>query len=156
MGGLRPPVLDQFGIVAAVEHLVELNHCEDQLAIDFVSRGRARRMASPLENAIFRIVQETLTNIRRHSSSRKALVELRLDDNCVSVDVRDWGTGFDLGKVREACFGLRGIRERARLLGGTAEIVSSPGEGTTVRVTLPMVAPPSDDGCGYERRTEVS
>ena len=145
VSGLRPPVLDEFGIVAAVEHLVGLNHCEEQLGIDFVSRGRAKRLAAPLENAIFRIVQETLTNIRRHSQSRKAVVDLRLDESHVSVEVRDWGVGFELGGVREACFGLRGIRERARLLGGCVEIQSNPGDGTTVRVSLPMIEPRSED-----------
>ena len=145
VSGLRPPVLDEFGIVAAVEHLVGLNHSEQQLRIDFVSRGRARRLATPLENAIFRIVQEALTNIRRHSQSRKAVVELRLDEAHVSVEVRDWGVGFELKGVREACFGLRGIRERARLLGGCVEIQSSPGDGTTVRVSLPMIEPRPED-----------
>ncbi len=146
VSGLCPPVLDQFGIVAAIEHLVGLNHCDEQLAIEFVTRGRARRLAAPLENAVFRIVQETLTNIRRHSGSRKAVVELRFDDQSVSAEVRDWGAGFDLGSVCEDCFGLRGIRERARLLGGQAEIVSTPGEGTVVQVCLPMIEPRSDNG----------
>ncbi len=146
VSGLCPPVLDQFGIVPAVEHLVGLNHCGEQLEIEFVTRGRSQRLASPIENAVFRIVQETLTNIRRHSGSRKAVVELRFDDQTVSVQVRDWGSGFDPGSVREACFGLRGIRERARLLGGQAEIVSSPGGGTVVQVSLPMIEPAPDSG----------
>ncbi len=146
VSGLRPPVLDQFGVVAAVEHLVRLSHCDEQLGVDFVSRGRARRMAAPLENAIFRIVQETLTNIRRHSRSQKAVVELRLEDDHVSVEVRDWGVGFEPDGIQEACFGLQGIRERARLLGGRAEIHSSPGDGTTVRVSLPMIERRSEDG----------
>ena len=145
VSGLRPPVLDQFGIVAAVEHLVGLNHCDEHLEIQFVSRGRMRRLAAPLENAVFRIVQESLTNIKRHSGSRKATLELRLDDDRVSLEVRDWGNGFEPDGIREACFGLRGIRERARLLGGHAEIQSSPGSGTTVRVSLPMIEPRSED-----------
>ena len=145
VSGLRPPVLDQFGIVAAVEHLVGLNHSDDELTIEFVSRGRARRLAAPLENAVFRIVQETLTNIRHHSGSRKAVVELKLDDEQVSVMVRDWGVGFVTDSIRETSFGLRGIRERARLLGGNAEIRSEPGNGTTVRVSFPMIEPRSEE-----------
>jgi PAS domain S-box-containing protein len=155
VSGLCPPVLDQFGIVAAVEHLVSLNHCDEQLAIEFVSRGHARRLAAPLENAVFRIVQETLANIRRHSKSRKAAVELCLDNQFVSVEVRDWGTGFDPDAVNESCFGLRGIRERARLLGGQAEILSHPGRGTTVRVSLPMIEPCPDDGSRKDRDSEL-
>jgi PAS domain S-box-containing protein len=146
VSGLRPPVLDQFGIVAAVEHLVGLSHCDGELGVEFVSRGRTRRLAAPLENAIFRIVQETLTNIRRHSGSRRAVVELRLNDDHASIEVRDWGVGFEPDGIQEACFGLQGIRERARLLGGRAEIHSSPGDGTTVRVSLPMIERRSEDG----------
>ena len=154
VSGLRPPVLDQFGIVAAVEHLVGLNHCEDQLGIEFVSRGRARRLAAPLENAVFRIVQETLTNIRRHSHSREASVELRLDDDLVSLEVRDWGVGFNPDSVQEACFGLRGIRERTRLLGGSAEIISRPGDGTIIRVSFPMIEPRREDETGEDLELE--
>jgi len=145
VSGLCPPVLDQFGIVPALEHLVSLNHSDGQLEIEFVLRGRIRRLAAPLENAIFRVVQESLTNIRRHSRSCKALVELRLADEEVCVEVRDWGVGFQPDGVRETCFGLRGIRERARLFGGRAEILSTPLEGTTVRVSLPMIEPPPRD-----------
>ncbi|MHB8902076.1 MAG: PAS domain S-box protein [Thermoguttaceae bacterium] len=146
VGGLCPPVLEQFGIVAAIEHLVDLNQSDRQLVVEFVTRGRSRRLASPLENAVFRIVQETLTNVRRHSGSRRALVELYVDERSVSVAVQDWGTGFDPGRVDEACFGLRGIRERTRLLGGNAEIDSAPGRGTTVRISLPMIEPHQSDG----------
>lgn len=146
VSGLRPPVLDQFGIVAAIEHAVSINHVDDQLAIEFVSRGRTRRLAAPLENAVFRIVQESLTNIRRHSGSRKAVVELRLEDEQVCLTVQDWGVGFELEGIRENCFGLRGIRERARLLGGQADITSAPGDGTVVRVSLPMIQWCPEDG----------
>lgn len=139
VSGLRPPVLDQFGIVPAIEHLVDLNREEGNFEIEFVSRGRPRRLASPLENAVFRIVQETLANARRHSRSDRALVELCLADDGIRVSVRDWGIGFDVAKVHEERFGLRGVRERARLLGGCAEVASAPGEGTTVEVRLPMV-----------------
>lgn len=154
VSGLRPPVLDQFGIVAAVEHLVGLNCCDEQLGIEFISRGRARRLAAPLENALFRIVQETLTNIRRHSGSRRAVVELRLEVDQVCVEVRDWGNGFEPDGIRETCFGLQGIWERARLLGGRAEIQSAPGQGTTVRVSLPMIEGRSGDGDLSDRGEE--
>lgn len=152
VSGLCPPVLEQFGIVPALEHLASLNHCDGQLEIEFVLRGRIKRLAAPLENAIFRVVQESLTNIRRHSRSRKALVELRLQDEEVCIEVRDWGIGFQPDGVRETCFGLRGIRERARLFGGKAEILSAPLEGSRVRVSLPMIEPPCRDGARLESR----
>lgn len=145
VSGLRPPVLDQFGIVPAVEHLVESNQRQGQFEVEFISRGRPRRLASPLENAVFRIVQETLANARKHSRSDRAVVELCLADDGIRLSVRDWGIGFDVAKVQEERFGLRGVRERARLLGGSAEVASVPGQGTTVQVRLPMVERCSDD-----------
>lgn len=150
VGGLRPPVLDQFGIVPAVEHLVQLNRREGKFEIEFVSRGRPRRLASPLENAIFRIVQETLANARRHSRSSRAMVELHLADDGICLTVQDWGTGFDVASIREGRFGLQGVRERARLLGGSAEVTSVAGEGTTIRVRLPMVERCADEDSGID------
>lgn len=137
--GLRPPVLDQFGIVSAIEHLVNTHQSCGGPRIAFVSKGRFRRLARPLENAVFRIVQETLSNACRHSRSDRVQVELARDGGFVSIHVEDWGVGFDPRKVDERCFGLRGVRERARLLGGEAVVDTWPGHGTRVRVRLPLL-----------------
>ncbi len=92
-----------------------------------------------MENAIFRIVQESVTNARRHSRSKNVRIELVQHGPLVRMVVQDWGVGFDPAVVGEGNFGLAGIRQRARLLGGTAKIESSPGQGTRVRVELPVV-----------------
>ncbi len=139
VGGLRPPVLDEFGIVAAIEHLVEQSQSLGGQQIELVCRGQFQRMARPLESAIFRIVQETLNNASNHSQSHSVRVELAREGDHVRVTVRDWGVGFDPERVHERCFGLRGIRERARLLGGQAAVQTAPGAGTCVDVTLPLV-----------------
>jgi len=91
-----------------------------------------------LESALFRIVQESLTNACRYSRSEKVRVEMSLSGDRVLIDVRDWGIGFDPAQVQEGHFGLRGIRERACLLGGAAAIESSPEQGTHVHVELPL------------------
>jgi signal transduction histidine kinase len=139
VSGLRPPVLDEFGIVPAIEHLIEESGGAEGPQVRFVAKGRFRRLARPLETAIFRIVQESLSNARRHSHSRLVDVELAREDQTVRVSVRDWGVGFDPRQVDEHHFGLRGIRERARLLGGEAAIDAAPGKGTWIRVRLPIV-----------------
>jgi signal transduction histidine kinase len=139
VSGLRPPVLDEFGIVPAIEHLIDESRGRGGPEIRFVSRGPFRRLARPLESAVFRIVQETLGNARRHSQSRRVEVELSRQGEHVCVSVRDWGVGFDPAQIDESHFGLRGIRERARLLGGEAAIDTAPGKGTWVRVRLPVV-----------------
>ena len=137
--GLRPPALDAFGIVPAIEHLVEENEAAGGARIELVASVRFDRLARPLENALFRIVQETLTNARRHSRTDKIRIELSEDGNWVRLCVRDWGVGFDPARVSPDRFGLKGIRERARLLGGTATIEAAPGKGTCVTVDLPLV-----------------
>ena len=138
--GLRPPVLDEYGIVPAIEHLIEDHLAAGGANVEFVSGVTTQRLAHPLESAMFRMVQETLNNIRRHSQSSRTRIELTQKGAAVRLEVRDWGVGFDPAKVGADHFGLRGIRERARLLGGRAEIESSPGKGTRVCVELPMIA----------------
>ena len=147
IGGLRPPVLDQSGIAAAVEDLISGRRTHDGPEIEFVNHLEPQRFASPLESAVFRIVQESLTNACRHSQSKKVRVELGLAGDRLRIDVQDWGIGFDPDQVNGGHFGLRGIRERARLLGGSAEIKSSPEHGTHVRVELPLLTP-AENGNG--------
>ncbi|MBN1910862.1 MAG: PAS domain S-box protein [Pirellulales bacterium] len=137
--GLRPPVLDQFGIVPAIEHLIADHLAGGGVKVDFTSGINARRLARPLENALFRIVQEALNNIRQHSQSEHVRIELAERNGSVHLTVEDQGVGFDPCHVGADHFGLRGIRERARLLGGKAQINSSPGQGTRIRVQLPSV-----------------
>jgi PAS domain S-box-containing protein len=139
IGGLRPPILDESGIVAAVEDLCADRRHGEKSQIEFVNQVQFRRLAAPLEVALFRIVQECLTNASRHSQSPKIRVELSQLENRVRLTVQDWGVGFDPHEVKGERFGLRGIRERVRLLGGTAEIDSAPGKGTTIIVELPLV-----------------
>ncbi|NLF06898.1 MAG: PAS domain S-box protein [Pirellulaceae bacterium] len=137
IGGLRPPVLDESGVVAAIEELI-VQYKQNGPEIEFDHNIVIKRFSPPLESALFRIVQESLTNACRYSQSEKVRVELTLALDNVTIDVRDWGVGFDPAQVAGNHFGLRGIRERARLLRGSAEIESSPGQGTHIRVVLPL------------------
>jgi len=88
---------------------------------------------------IYRIVQEALANARNHSNSNRILVSLVQRDDRLWIEVRDWGVGFDVKKVQKDRFGLAGIRERARLLGGKCRVKSRPGEGSSIMVELPVV-----------------
>jgi len=138
IGGLRPLILDDSGVVAAVQHLVYDYKTSEGPEIDFVSRVDFDRLEPVLENAVFRIVQESLTNARRHSRSDKVLIELAQQNDIIRIRIQDWGTGFAPESIQEKCFGLGGIRERARLLGGKADIDSAPGKGTCITVELPI------------------
>ncbi|MBN1394670.1 MAG: CHASE domain-containing protein [Pirellulales bacterium] len=141
IGGLRPPVLDESGVAAAVEVLISGYRKDDSPQIEFIDNLGPRRFAPPLESAIFRIVQESLTNASRYSRSERVRVELGISAERVVIDVRDWGVGFELEKIGNGHHGLRGIRERVRLLGGSATIESVPGQGAHIRVELPLLHP---------------
>jgi PAS domain S-box-containing protein len=139
ISGLRPLILDEYGVVEAIDYLVCENRERSGTRIDFSHDVRFKRLAPPLESAAFRIVQEALSNACRHSLSPIVFVKLEQRGDQLHIEVRDQGVGFDPNAVGETRFGLRSIRERARLLGGKAEIISAPGSGTSIAADLPVV-----------------
>jgi two-component system NarL family sensor kinase len=143
IGGLRPPALDELGIVEAIESLVADARVEVPM-IDFCHDLPGPRLPSALETTIFRIAQESLSNIRKHAAASSASVAITRSGDLVTIRVADDGQGFDPEAVPAERFGLEGIRQRSRLFGGTCRIQSAPGQGTTVEVELPVpVEPPS-------------
>jgi signal transduction histidine kinase len=139
IAGVRPPILDEEGIAAAITHLVNEQSRLKGPKIEYHSKVDFDRLAPILENAIYRIAQEGLTNACQHSKSEKVRVSLLQQEDRVRIEIRDWGVGFDTKTVRENHFGLEGIRQRARLLGGKCSIRSKPGKGTRITVELPVV-----------------
>jgi PAS domain S-box-containing protein len=141
IGGLRPVVLDESGVVAAIENLVAETQSRGGPKVEFSADVRFVRLDPHLENSLFRIIQESLANVARHSGSDAARIELVQEADRLRLTVQDFGAGFDPATVGENSFGVAGIRERAKLLGGHAEIDSRPGKGTRVSVTLPLTSP---------------
>ncbi len=139
MTGQRPMILDEQGLAAALEHLVYEKETENGPEIEFLCELRSGRLAPPLETAVFRIVQESFQNALWHSHSDRVAIRVRQRDGTLSIDVEDWGVGFDPAAVDPQRFGLEGIRERARLFGGRAVIDTAPGSGTRIHVELPVV-----------------
>ena len=138
---LRPAALDDMGAEAAIHDLAErARHrgLEVDLTIDLAyEHGRAPdRHTSELETAIYRIVQETLTNASKHGQARRASVIVHEDSAAVRITVQDDGDGFETSAPTSG-FGLPGMRERVDLLDGTLEIQSAPGQGTTIKAVLP-------------------
>jgi signal transduction histidine kinase len=139
---MRPIVLDDEGIVEAIRHLISDEEFKSDLVVAFHEDVQFDRLEPKLEAAIFRVVQEALHNVKRHAQIGHAAVELTQEQGVVNVVVRDRGVGFDPQPLSSTSLGLRGIHERARLLGGASRIESAPGEGTTLRVRLPIVVEP--------------
>ena len=138
ISGLRPPVLDEFGVIAALQNLTYESMARWGTDVEFQCRVQFDRLEPSLENAIYRIAQESLSNACQHSQSEKARMELSQEGDTVRISVQDGGIGFDPQSAGEKCFGLAGIRECARLLGGRVTIETGLGEGCRVVVELPV------------------
>ncbi len=142
INGVRPPLLDEEGIVTAIQNLLaeDANGCAEP---EFHHPATIDRMEPVVENAVYRIVQEAVNNARHHSGSARVCVSLAVQEDRLRVEVQDWGCGFDPKQKKGRAMGLRGIKKRAKLLGGQAKIESEPGQGTRVIVHLPLT--PVDD-----------
>jgi signal transduction histidine kinase len=135
---LHPAALGDLGLAAAVDASVRGLARRHDIKVEFSHLDMTERLAPVTEVAAYRIVQEALTNVARHSRASHCSVRLvRLSSKLV-VEIEDDGSGFDPGTIRSnGGFGLVGIRERAAHLGGTFQIKSAPGQGTRVSVELP-------------------
>jgi two-component system sensor histidine kinase UhpB len=141
---LRPEVLDMLGLHGAVEEMV--NHYRSSgVHFEFDSKGDFSRIGNELAISAYRIVQEALSNIMKHSQAGFARVSLTLSDaaHALQIEVRDDGEGFDPALASEG-IGIIGMRERVFALGGTIQVQSHPGEGTLVAISLPLTDGTSD------------
>ena len=136
---VRPPVIDENGIETAISHLVHEQRRRGGPKIESHCDVQFGRLPAILENAIYRIAQEALSNACKHSESKKVTVTMTQEGQDVRLEVRDWGIGFDPESVEKGHFGVEGIRQRVRLLGGRLTIESTPGSGTLVQVVVPIV-----------------
>jgi signal transduction histidine kinase len=135
---LRPKALDDFGLVAALERLAESFAEQTGIAVGFESTLPAERLATEIETALYRIVQEMLTNIIKHARARSVSIVLGRKRDGVTVVVEDDGVGFDPARTRDDGLGLIGMRERVALVGGRLTIESRPGAGTTFVAEVPV------------------
>ena len=138
---LRPKILDDFGFEAALASFVDGWSRRTNIAVDFHAATAATRLPPLVENAAYRIAQEALTNVAKHSKATRVSVVVERRDGHLHTIVEDNGTGFDVVALRDSSnrgLGLLGVRERVALLGGTLEIESATEQGTTVFVRLPI------------------
>ena len=144
---LRPAALDELGLEAAVAALCERAsrhglQIDSSIDLAFEQGREPTRHIPELETAIYRIIQEALTNATKHGHATRAVIETRENPSTVELSVRDDGEGFDPAS-RTAGFGLLGMRERVQLGHGTIQVESSPGNGTTVTASFPALRRPA-------------
>jgi PAS domain S-box-containing protein len=138
---LHPPLLDEAGLAAALQWYTDGVAERSGLNVSLTLPQGLERFSRDAELAIFRVVQECLTNIHRHSGSTSAVIHVSHSEGNISVEVKDSGTGMSVEKLsgiqsNASGVGIRGMRERVRQLGGKMSILSD-GSGTTVSVSLP-------------------
>ena len=140
---LRPTLLDDLGLIAAVKWLAETHLEAAGVKVHLETAGAERRLPNNVETAIFRIIQEAVTNIIRHANAESACISLEFEEASVRVHIEDDGGGFDINEAMSATRGGRGLgllsmKERAELLSGILKIKSQPGQGTQIDLEIPV------------------
>jgi two-component system sensor histidine kinase DegS len=139
---LRPSILDDLGLIPAVKWLVSDFEKNYKIIVETEITGTQRQLPPESELVMFRIIQESLTNIGKHSKATDVTIKIHFTDTHFKVIIQDNGTGFDVPQkmsdlARAGKLGLVGIRERAELLGGKFDIETRPGQGTTLIIEVP-------------------
>jgi PAS domain S-box-containing protein len=141
MSDLRPPVLEERGLIPAVRELCDRWHNETGVAVEVIADSHSE-FGQDVETLAYRVVQEALSNVKKHAKANLVTVRIETPPGTLRVEIRDDGQGFDAQKAREFLkngrVGLASMRERAELAGGTLTIKSTPGSGTAIMATLPF------------------
>ncbi|MBE3071501.1 MAG: HAMP domain-containing protein, partial [Acidobacteria bacterium] len=143
MYDLRPSVLDDLGLLSAIRWYAERHLERRGIAVRCEFSGAETRLAPEMETALFRVVQEAVTNIAKHARADTVLIQCAARDGTLTIEIEDDGEGFDPSALpppgaRTRGLGLLGMRERVELLGGTLVFDAAPGQGTRIAVSVPM------------------
>ncbi|MEA2366064.1 MAG: two-component system, NarL family, sensor histidine kinase UhpB [Thermoleophilaceae bacterium] len=146
---LRPSALDDHGLMPAVETQLKRFSARTGVEVTLNSDGDASLLPQDVQTAVYRVIQEALTNVGRHAAATAVAVDIALDEERLELRIRDDGAGFDPASMTRAArdegpgagLGLSGMSERARLAGGELDVRSAPGGGTTVTLRIAQLAP---------------
>ena len=134
---LRASPLDDMGLSLAVRTMAEDAAARANLALDLSTPDRMPTLSSDVEQCVYRVAQEAVSNVVKHASAKNLTVKLEFIEGKVTLAVSDDGVGFDVDKSdKRSDFGLTGMRERAQLIGGELSVMSKPGYGTTIQLTI--------------------
>jgi signal transduction histidine kinase len=135
---LRPGILDDLGLIAALEWQLKDFEKRTGIRCEFFPPGEDISLDADLSTALFRIFQEALTNVVRHSGATEVRVRLRLDADSTTMEMEDNGKGIEKDKIlSKESLGLLGMRERVQMFGGRITVTGTPGTGTKVTVEIP-------------------
>lgn len=143
IGNLRPSVLDDLGLVPALQGQIREFINRTGVPADLVLHGKRRRVQPEIDTIVFRITQEALTNVTRHAAAKQVSIQLDFQPDILSLTIKDNGRGFEPPSVlnphaRRRSWGLLGMQERVALVGGHYQLLSAPGQGTTIQVSIPL------------------
>jgi len=149
---LRPPALDEIGLYSAISHMSSGFSRRTGIETRVIQKGFFRRFSLAVETALYRCIQEALTNAGRHARAEKVKIEMKKNEWCIRVRVIDDGIGFSPGKLKTSPeqVGIIGIQERINMVGGQVRVRSRPGRGTGVYITVPLVNQPEELKTGGE------
>jgi two-component system sensor histidine kinase DegS len=146
MYDLKPYLMDEQGLHNTLQEYFNEYETKYDFSIDYRVFGQRRQYDLALEVGLFRLVQEAITNVRKHARVNKALVKLEDSGAVLTLVIKDEGCGFDLEEVEQReSYGLLGMQERVRLFGGELQILSQPREGTQIIIKVPLERE-ADDG----------
>lgn len=139
---LRPPLLDDFGLVAAINRYVDTFQTLHNLPVSFHAKNIDEAIQGETALTLYRVVQESLTNVVKHAAARQIDITLRNEFSLIILEIKDDGCGMPIGRIAEASrenhIGIFGMGERVELLGGQLSVQSKPGRGTIVLVSIPI------------------
>jgi len=136
---LRPPLLDDFGLLPAVEWMAENFRKKTSISCTVHSIGMNGKLDDPIESAVFRVVQEGLSNIEKHAHARNARIIFERTDNQLDVMIQDDGIGMAAGsEYKSGCYGLLAMQERIFVLGGTISVENVAPHGLAIHASIPI------------------
>lgn len=140
---LRPMTLDDLGLIPTLRRFTDKYIESTDIKVDLMVIGSERRLPQSVEVTVFRIIQEALNNVHKHSKSRNAKIKIEFQHGHLNFVIEDYGVGFNLDKVMETSseresYGLLSLTERADLIGGQLRIITAPGEGTKILAKIPF------------------
>ena len=135
---LRPKILDDLGLVRALEWYFERFTAQTNIRVQFKPSGIDKHLQTQIANSVYRVVQEALTNVARHAQATTVTVKLKAEHSAINLRIEDNGIGFDPAAIdASSSGGIIGMQERISLLGGTLQVQSKPGAGTRIVVEIP-------------------